>query len=93
MPILVPWGMSPWVCFHSETRFYLYTELGFYWSEKTDSIQSDSTGSKPRSHEFVYKYTECGGLDKNSLLIYRMTLVNMGKQNKQEYTGYTVLLG
>ena len=36
---------------------------------------------------------ECSVLDKNSLLIYRMTLVNMGKQNKQGYTGYTVLLG
>ena len=30
---------------------------------------------------------ECGGLGKNSLLIYRMTLVNIGKQNKQGYIG------
>ena len=34
----------------------------------------------------------CGGLEKNSPLIYRMTLVNMGKQNKQGYTGYTETL-
>ena len=31
----------------------------------------------------------CGGPDKNFPLIYRMTFVNMGKQNKQGYTGYT----
>ena len=34
----------------------------------------------------------CGGLEKNCPLIYRMTLVNMGKQNKQGYTGYTETL-
>ena len=28
----------------------------------------------------------CSGPDKNCPLIYRMTLVNMGKQNKQGYT-------
>ena len=42
--------------------------------------------------EFVDKYMLCGGLEKNSPLIYRMTLVNMGKQNKQGYTGYTETL-
>ena len=34
----------------------------------------------------------CGGPNKNRPLIYRMTLVNMGKQNKQGYTGYTETL-
>ena len=37
-PILVPWGMSPG-CVSTQTRYYLYTQLGFYWSEKTDFIQ------------------------------------------------------
>ena len=32
------------------------------------------------------------GSDKNCSLIYRMTLVNMGKQDKQGYTGYTETL-
>ena len=34
----------------------------------------------------------CGGPDKNCPLIYRMTLVNMSKQKKQGYTGYTETL-
>ena len=36
--------------------------------------------------EFVYKYMVCSGPDENCPLIYRMTLVNMGKQKKQGYT-------
>ena len=38
--------------------------------------------------EFVYKYMECGGLDKNSLLIYRMTWVN--RINKGNYRVYSI---
>ena len=34
----------------------------------------------------------CGGPNKNRPLIYRMTLVNMGKQNKQGHRGYTETL-
>ena len=56
--------------------------------------QSNQIAQVPNQEvEFVYKYIECGGLDKNSLLLYTMTLANIGKQNKQGYTAYTILPG